>query len=368
MKISKCSLYVLCCLFIQQSLLSATYISMPQNKWSNNGGQSNCGICIPQPNDDIIINQDFELSANLIVNGSLTITEQATLTVNPLQSDFQVIIGQSGKLNLHEGGHLAIQSDLLIQAGSIIEIDSGTILQIAQNIIVEEMSTQFKLYGLLFVQGNLINQHQSNITGTGHYIVEGNIINNGFLLGRQGGEDGILPIKLGEFNITRTNNGARLSWHTLDEQNFDYFIVEKSIDGTNFYNIGELKAKGAANKVTSYEFTDPNITNQKQYYRLQAIDLDGSREFFEIKSLDASYIKINAYPNPCKIGDHLQIMSSQPIKSFQICNEFGTIITSISGLINENNLSLQTTNTKSGIYFVTIRTENQSFVEKILME
>ncbi len=53
----------------------------------------------------------------------------------------------------------------------------------------------------------------------------------------------VLPIELAYFNVSRINGGLMLSWQTNMETNNSHFIVQKSIDGSNFTDIASIASK-----------------------------------------------------------------------------------------------------------------------------
>jgi hypothetical protein len=90
----------------------------------------------------------------------------------------------------------------------------------------------------------------------------------------------VLPVKLIFFNGYKKNNGIMLEWITLSESNSDCFVVEKSINNFNYFDIGVVDAQGFSNREVRYEFLDYNINNGNTYYRLKQIDLNGDFEIF----------------------------------------------------------------------------------------
>jgi hypothetical protein len=82
------------------------------------------------------------------------------------------------------------------------------------------------------------------------------------------------------FTITDTNSTALLKWTTSEEINLSYFEIERSPDGTNFLQLGQISANGDTTGIINYTFTDVNNTTvQNYYYRLKMINLDGSFHF-----------------------------------------------------------------------------------------
>ena len=49
---------------------------------------------------------------------------------------------------------------------------------------------------------------------------------------------GTLPVRLASFQVSQDASGILLTWRTYTESNNSYFIVQKSVDGSNFTDIG----------------------------------------------------------------------------------------------------------------------------------
>ena len=73
--------------------------------------------------------------------------------------------------------------------------------------------------------------------------------------------------------------GNMLEWSTALENNSQMFIVEKSIDGVEYENIGIVNAAGESEQERGYRFLDINATKDKAFYRLRQMDSDGTESF-----------------------------------------------------------------------------------------
>lgn len=88
-----------------------------------------------------------------------------------------------------------------------------------------------------------------------------------------------LPLRLNFFDAIPDNNSVRLFWKTEVEDGIKSYLVERSLNGSTFSQIGainSLKTNGS-----SYTYTDvqPAATN---YYRLKMMKEDGSFEYSQI--------------------------------------------------------------------------------------
>ena len=68
---------------------------------------------------------------------------------------------------------------------------------------------------------------------------------------------GTLPVQLAYFNAYKKDNGIELDWRTDMESNNAYFIVQKSTEGSGFYDIATINSKaknGNSNTQLNYSY------------------------------------------------------------------------------------------------------------------
>jgi hypothetical protein len=103
-----------------------------------------------------------------------------------------------------------------------------------------------------------------------------------------------------------------LHWATDMEENFDYFEIQRSIfNGLNFETIGEVQGAGY-NTVTLQEYTyiDPTPQLGINYYRLKAVDLDGTFEYAGVAAVIYNGVKkFEVYPNPAS-GEQISFITN----------------------------------------------------------
>lgn len=117
------------------------------------------------------------------------------------------------------------------------------------------------------------------------------------------------PVEMLDFQATTNEGIAKLEWITASEANNDYFEIQKSENGVNFYPIGTLSGAGTTQEHTYYQFED-QITATKLYYRLMQVDFDGSSSLTELVELSSQQIEnswVKAYPNPSRNQTHLRL-------------------------------------------------------------
>lgn len=81
-----------------------------------------------------------------------------------------------------------------------------------------------------------------------------------------------------EFSAEPSLNKITLTWRTGDEINVASFVVERSLNNTNFEKIGELLAQGS-NSEYMYEDTNVAASLDTYYYRLKIVNRDGSFQY-----------------------------------------------------------------------------------------
>jgi hypothetical protein len=110
----------------------------------------------------------------------------------------------------------------------------------------------------------------------------------------------LLAIVLGKFNASQQSNSVELEWQTISEENFDYFSIERSEDGDIFYEISSVPGHGNSNDPIDYSFVDENPLFGTSFYRLNAIDYDGTYEKFQTLSVEfiPDDLQVSIYPNP----------------------------------------------------------------------
>ena len=108
----------------------------------------------------------------------------------------------------------------------------------------------------------------------------------------------VLPVRYQYFNLMQRDNAVILDWKTTFEINNMGWIIERSIDGQDWDQIGEVSSKEEA---STYSFTDEDTPKSSLlYYRLQQRDWDESVSYSEVKKINLPFKENEwkVYPNP----------------------------------------------------------------------
>ena len=91
--------------------------------------------------------------------------------------------------------------------------------------------------------------------------------------------EAVLPIELQSFDGQSVEHGIEIEWETSSEIDNDFFVLERSIDGSYFEEIVHMQSAGVSNNIQSYQYFDADPYHGKNYYRLKQVDLDGSENY-----------------------------------------------------------------------------------------
>jgi hypothetical protein len=173
----------------------------------------------------------------------------------------------------------------------------------------------------------------------------------------------LLPLNLITFTGSLQNNTATLlQWKTNNEINTSHFVVERSIDGTNFNSIGSVAASGNSSSARNYSFTDIDVAKQGAsvlYYRLKVTDVNGAFKYSNIINVSLPITKgtITISPNPA--STELKAAITSPVTgnaSWQIIDNAGRIIMYSNTLLKKgsNSISININQLTAGSYYLYI--------------
>jgi len=90
-----------------------------------------------------------------------------------------------------------------------------------------------------------------------------------------------LSVELKDFYAKQDERTVAVTWTTLSEKASDYFILEKSEDGVNFFPLIHTTAQGESVTPTDYFFYDNHPVVGENYYRLTEVDKNGEKTTFD---------------------------------------------------------------------------------------
>ncbi|MEL6675689.1 MAG: FlgD immunoglobulin-like domain containing protein [Bacteroidota bacterium] len=97
----------------------------------------------------------------------------------------------------------------------------------------------------------------------------------------------VTPVTWVNIQVNWFNQLGRLEWETGPETHSTDFVVERSLDGTNFSALGNVAPTGSATAGSIYQYDDAGAAalNQTLYYRVREIMTDGQSNYSSVVQL-----------------------------------------------------------------------------------
>jgi Secretion system C-terminal sorting domain len=181
-----------------------------------------------------------------------------------------------------------------------------------------------------------------------------------------------LPVELVQFLANRNDDGSvKVSWATSQEENSNYYDVERSSDQSQWSSIGTVKARGFASTTTNYFLNDKSPVNGTGYYRLKMVDLDGKFTYSKAIPIttDQTNTALVIYSNPFSDQIRLKINVSGPQNLIlTVTDMMGKtyISQSYQAQNGDNFVNLQPSIGSSGMYI--LRIQGNSYDRTVKLE
>jgi hypothetical protein len=112
-----------------------------------------------------------------------------------------------------------------------------------------------------------------------------------------------LPVDLVSFTANCNYEHVDVAFSVASQVNNHHFIIERSMNGMEWEEVGTLQGAGNNGTLMDYSFVDYDPIIGLSYYRLTQVDYDGALKIFYPVSTscgasDSRGLPINAYPNP----------------------------------------------------------------------
>ncbi|MFK7771815.1 MAG: hypothetical protein AB8F94_06735 [Saprospiraceae bacterium] len=138
-------------------------------------------------------------------------------------------------------------------------------------------------------------------------------------------------VYLKPMNIKKMGMGYMLSWETTEEADIQAFVIQRSANGIDFKNVGDVKGAGYSTQITSYRFLDLVKTGKKACYRLLHYATDGSftisETFFmeENPNSNFSVASVNSAITNNELSLTIAAKKSMTV-NFEVVNKSGRVV------------------------------------------
>lgn len=300
----------------------------------------------PPPYADLVVKGDIEQKSS----GDITLNRNARVAV------FGSVKGDNGgntTLTLNNGAQMYVDGDIKYTGGSDAITNNNTVSP----------------YGL-YVNGAVSNNGGgASTTSNKANKATMNTTNVPFANWVNSVKGNVMPVTLLFFEVSDVNREAVvLKWATASEENFDYFVIESSVNGVDFHEIGRVNGHGTTKVRNDYYFDVANPVVGKTYYRLRSVDFDNYTETFKVISATYEASKeVKIFPNPV-VDSQLNIdfnFEPSDAVSVSITDLTGMLVlsSSINGMQN-----LMTLSVDPGTYLIRISCSEVTSVSRIVIK
>ena len=137
----------------------------------------------------------------------------------------------------------------------------------------------------------------------------------------------VLPITMGEYGLNQLADGIEVYWEVLDQFDVEYFELQRSINGVDFLNLAKIFPRAVV--PTFYHKKDNTPMPGRNYYRIAAVDLDGTVNYSGIKEATWNSDEWKIFPNPILGHESVQVLGVEKGHLY-IYNNAGILIQELS--------------------------------------
>lgn len=175
-----------------------------------------------------------------------------------------------------------------------------------------------------------------------------------------------LPVVLKDYQLKLVQGKVVISWTTSYENNNAAFILERTGTDPQFTEIGRVAATNNATG-SLYQWVDEKPLPDLNQYRLVQVDLDGTKEYFSIKTIlnraqGSKPVVITSNPFKGDLTVYIQLPQAERIRAF-ITDVNGKRLLSIDQSLPAGTtpLELNTAAFSKGVYI--LKVEGRSFTD-----
>jgi hypothetical protein len=157
--------------------------------------------------------------------------------------------------------------------------------------------------------------------------------------------------------VTISTHQVRVDWITKDEVDETKYVIERSYDGVNFMEIGEMKSKNQA--LNLYQYSDMNPKMGRSFYRVKHIEANGSLDYSKIKNT-VLYANggepVATYPNPVTNSMFVEILDTDNAEGvIEVYNAYGILVKTEKFSKSQARYEVNMSNMPTGAYVFKIR-------------
>lgn len=177
----------------------------------------------------------------------------------------------------------------------------------------------------------------------------------------------------GDMTAQLIQNAVVVSWATTSENNNEYFAIERSVDGKNFYQVGQVESHGNNTAGNKYNYTDRSPVTGLNYYRIKQVGTDGSYTYSNTAFVNVVYAPVNSfqvYPNPVTDKLTLILANAGDYLRATLYTVSGISVSRIQGTLADINTGLnkQLQALRPGIYIIGLADGQKHYTLKFIKQ
>jgi hypothetical protein len=184
-----------------------------------------------------------------------------------------------------------------------------------------------------------------------------------------GGACTILPEESLDFVAAPINDHeVEARWKTDGEIDNHIFVVERTIDGATWSEIGSVLGAGTTGDSHSYQLVDHAPFSGINYYRLRTVDGQGNSDYSQVVAvnMNADREEVIVYPNPAGDWLHFNFGNITGDMEVTFINSLGQIVKQKS--CNESLSALEVSDLTSGVYTLRITLPDGTHSNKSILK
>jgi hypothetical protein len=170
------------------------------------------------------------------------------------------------------------------------------------------------------------------------------------------GTSGSLPVTWETVSAEKQNGQSVLRWSTASEQNTKDFVIQHSLNTTDWSILSTIPAAGNSTTTRNYSYVHQNPLkgNNYNYYRILQRDLDDKFSYSKIVSIvfNEPGADLQVYPNPAEDVVTVFISEEQEVS---LLNAAGALVWKSKLPAGKSQLPLE--KFSSGLYFLRTKTQ-----------
>lgn len=182
-----------------------------------------------------------------------------------------------------------------------------------------------------------------------------------------------VPVNWLAIRASWLGGNAELIWQTAQENDNEYYAVERKNSANEFIEIGRVAGNGNSGSINTYQFTDKEASrqpNEKITYRIKQVDFDGKYSYSDVVSLTKESINVvSIYPNPTKNNVTIDIDESILVDELyaQVYDLDGKLLVK-QHITTSGSHTIDLSELASGQYIVVLNSNEKLYTYRLIKE